>query len=257
MTRADIDRRPFLGLGTSLGSSVTAEMIALAGFDWIWIDHEHGVGDSVTLLHQLQAAAVRPIVPIVRVAANDPVLIKKTLDLGAGGIMIPYVRNAEEATRAVAAMRYPPDGMRGVARFVRAAAFARDFDRYLSEVAPRLLTVVQIETADAVAGAREIAAVDGVDVLFVGPLDLSFNFGLPQRYDAPQFVEALRTVAAACREAGKIAGALVPGLPFLPSFLAHGYRFLAIGSDGGLLSAAMHALLESARSTAVPEGIDG
>lgn len=239
---------PFLGLGTNLGSSVTAELIARAGFDWIWIDHEHGVGDFTTLLHQLQAVAVTDIVPVVRVAWNDPVLIKKTLDLGAGGIMVPYVRTADDARAAVSAMQYPPNGIRGVARFVRAAGFGSGFDTYRVNKAPGLLTVVQIETADALKNVREIAAVDGVDVLFLGPLDLSFNLGVPQQYDSSEFKDAVRAIADACRETDTVAGALVPGRERIPEFLELGYRFLALGADGGLLASSMRSLLEEGRA---------
>jgi 4-hydroxy-2-oxoheptanedioate aldolase len=244
MKRAGSFPRVMLGLGTNLGSSITAELISRAGFDWIWIDYEHGPGDETTLLHQLQAVSATHILPVVRVAWNDPVRVKRALDLGAGGIMFPYVNSAEEARAAVSAMRYPPEGIRGVAKFTRAAGFAQGFEEYFTTQAPNLLTVVQVETPHAVEHATEIAAVEGVDVLFVGPLDLTTTMGIRDEYDNPRFIAALETVAGACRTHSKRAGILVPGRERLGRVLELGYTFLVIGSDGGLLAAGMKELRE-------------
>lgn len=239
---------PFWGMGTNLASSITAELIAHSGFDWIWIDYEHGAGDEMTLLHQLQAISATDIVPVVRIAWNDPVRVKRTLDLGAGGIMFPYVNTAEEAERAVAAMRYPPHGIRGVAKFTRAARFAQDFQRYFTETADRLLTVVQIETPEAVQNAESIAAVDGVDVLFIGPLDLTTNMGIQEAYDDERFTAALTTVRDACAKHNKQAGILVPGRQRLAWVVELGFTFIALGTDGGLLAAGMRDLLGEAKT---------
>ena len=146
------------GTFLNIGSSITVEIAGDSGFDWILIDLEHGPSGQHSLLHLLQAAAATPAAPIVRIPANEPVLFKKTLDLGASGIMVPWVLNAEEAKDVVAAMRYPPAGIRGVAKSPRAIGFGRSFDDYFARSAECLLTVIQIERKEAVEDAERIAA---------------------------------------------------------------------------------------------------
>lgn len=227
------------GAWLNLGSSVSAEITGRAGFDWILIDQEHGVGGEESLLHQLQALEASSAVSIVRIAWNEAPRFKRALDLGAGGIMIPYVNTAEEARQAAAAMRYPPQGVRGVARSPRAAGFGQDFDTYFAQANDNLLTVVQIETKEAVANAAEIAAVEGVDVLFVGPLDLSVSLGIPQQTTHPDFRAAVARVVGAGRQAGKAAGILLPNVEALPGAIADGFTFVAVGSDGALVTSGM------------------
>jgi len=176
-----------LGVGANLGSSLTVEMIGAAGFDWTWIDCEHGAGGYSELIPQIQAASIYNAPAIVRIAWNEAPRFKRVLDLGAAGIMVPYVTSAREAEQAAAAMRYPPEGIRGVARFNRACGFGQDFDTYFKQANDHLLTVVQIETKESVERAEEIAAVAGVDVLFVGPLDLSVNMNMAQEFEHPEF----------------------------------------------------------------------
>ena len=158
-------KRELLG-GTflNLGSSLTAEIAGNAGFDWVLVDLEHGAGDRSELLLQLQAIESTPAVPLVRIPTNDPVIFKRVLDLGASGIMVPYVQTADEARKAVAAMRYPPDGVRGVAVMNRACGFGPGFEEYFKSAGSRLLTILQIETPLAVDNIDAIAAVDGADV---------------------------------------------------------------------------------------------
>ena len=232
------------GIGCNLGSSLTTEMVGNAGFDFIWLDLEHGAGDHDALVVQLQAAESTPAATVVRIAWNDAPRFKRVLDLGASGIMVPYVNTVDEAKLAAASMRYPPDGVRGVSRSNRAAAFGRNFDEYFARANDNLLTVVQIETGEAVENAGAIAAVDGVDVLFIGPLDLSTNLGIHQSYGDKAFTDALETVRAACRAAGKAAGILVPKIEMLPTFIELGYTFFVVGSDGGLIANGLHDLWE-------------
>jgi 2-keto-3-deoxy-L-rhamnonate aldolase RhmA len=217
----------------NLGSSLTAEMAGQAGFDWLLIDIEHGAGDRHELLLQLQAIESTPAAPVVRIAWNDPVLFKRVLDLGPSGIMVPYIQSADEARRAVAAMRYPPAGVRGVASMNRACGFGMGFDEYFKTANSRLLTVVQIETPAAIDNAEEIAAVDGVDVLFVGPMDLSVNMGIAFQWNHPSIRAALAKVVGACRKAGKVAGILLLN-ENIERAAADGFSFLALGSDGAL-----------------------
>jgi len=230
------------GTWLNLASSLTAEMAGRAGFDWLLLDREHGAGDEETLLHQVQAITSTPACAIVRIAWNDAARFKLALDLGPSGIMVPYVNTAVEARLAVASMRYPPQGTRGVARFTRAAGFSMEFDRYFAEANEHLLTIVQIETREAVANAEEIARVDGVDVLFVGPLDLSVNLGIPQQYASPDFRAAIARVIAAAKGAGKAAGTLLANAEQIEPAMAEGYTFIAVGSDGGLVANGMKSL---------------
>lgn len=230
------------GTWLNLASSITAEIAARSGLDWLLIDREHGMGDEETLLRQLQAIDTTSTCAVVRIPHNEETFFKKALDLGATGIMVPYVNTAEEARAAVAAMRYPPQGVRGVARFTRAAGFSLDFDRYFAEANSKLLTIVQIETVEAVEQVEEIAQVEGVDVLFVGPLDLSVNLGIPQQTTHPDFLAAIRRVIAAAKGAGKVAGTLLANPDQIAPAVAEGYTFLAVGSDGGMVAAGMKNL---------------
>src|SRR5687767_9099508 len=184
-------REWLMGTFLNLGSPVTVEIAGLAGFDWILIDHEHGPGGEDTLLHQLHAASATPAFPVVRIAVNETARFKRALDMGALGVMVPYVNTAAEATAAVSAMRYPPRGVRGVAKFNRAAGFGGDFEEYYAHAHERLVTVIQIETPEAIRNIEEIAAVDGADVLFVGPTDLSYNMGIRDQLESAQIVETL------------------------------------------------------------------
>jgi 4-hydroxy-2-oxoheptanedioate aldolase len=224
------------GIGANLGSSLTVEMIGASGFDWIWIDCEHGTGDYSELIPQMQAASIGNAPPVVRIAWNEAPRFKRVLDLGAVGIMIPWVNTAEEAKQAAEAMRYPPEGIRGVAKFNRACEFGQNFEEYFQKANSNLLTVAQIETEEGVKNAPEIAAVDGVDVLFIGPLDLSVSLGIAQQYEHPKFLGAMDGVSAACKRNGKAAGILVPNLDYLEKWIANGFTFLVVGSDGGIVA---------------------
>jgi 2-keto-3-deoxy-L-rhamnonate aldolase RhmA len=227
------------GTFLNLGSSITVELAGLAGFDWILIDHEHGPGGEDTMLHQLQAAAATPAFPVVRIAWNEGPKFKRALDMGALGIMVPYVNTAAETRAAVAAMRYPPHGVRGVAKFNRGAGFGADFPEYYAHGHERLLTVIQIETIEAVEAASEIAAVDGADVLFIGPTDLSYNMGIPDQLEHPQFIAALKQVSDAAKRHGKAAGILVQTVAMAQACRELGYSFVALGSDGGAVRAGL------------------
>lgn len=232
-----------VGTFINLGSNLTVEMAGNSGFDWVLIDLEHGAGDQESLVHQLQAVTSTPAAPIVRIANNDPPRFKRVLDLGASGIMVPYVSNVSEAEQAVASMRYPPRGIRGVAKLNRGSSFGQDFDNYFAHAHELLLTVIQIETVEAVNCIDNLAAVDGVDVLFIGPLDLSVNLGIPQQFDHPKFLEARNKVLEAAKKAGKVAGILLLNPDQVEETIAAGFSFVALGSDGGLVAAGMKQLV--------------
>ena len=237
-----LNRELISGTFINLGSSLTVEMAGSSGFEWVLIDVEHGAGDQESLVHQLQAVGATPAAPIVRIANNDPPRFKRVLDLGASGIMVPYVSSVAEAEQAVASMRYPPRGIRGVAKLNRGSAFGQEFDDYFARAHELLLTVIQIETAEAVDCIDDLAAVDGVDVLFIGPLDLSVNLGIPQQFDNPRFLEARSKVSEAAQKAGKAAGILLLSPDQVEDTVEAGFTFVALGSDGGLVAAGMKQL---------------
>ncbi|HEV7994011.1 MAG TPA: aldolase/citrate lyase family protein [Gemmatimonadaceae bacterium] len=224
------------GFWLNLGSPLTAEMAGLAGFDWVLLDHEHGAGSEETMLHQLQAVAATPATCLVRIAANEAPRFKRALDAGAAGVMVPYVSTPDEARAAVNAMRYPPRGMRGVAKLTRASAFGANFDAYFANAHEWLVTLTQIETVEAVANAPAIAAVDGVDVLFVGPMDLTTSMGIPGQYGDQRFHDALDRVAKAAKGAGKAVGILLLDPANLGLCQELGYTVVALGSDGGAVA---------------------
>lgn len=229
------------GTFLNLGSAFTVEMAGCAGFDWLLLDHEHGVGGEDTMLHQLQAASATPAFPIVRIAANETARFKRALDFGAGGIMVPWVNTAAEAQQAVASLRYPPRGVRGVMKATRASEFGSGFADYYAHGHERLVLVAQIETVEALANVEEIAAVDGVDVLFIGPMDLTTSLGIQEQFNHPKYLEAVKRITAAARTAGKATGILLLNPALLPMCREFGITFIALGSDGGHVNAGFRA----------------
>lgn len=236
------------GTFLNLGSPMTVEIAGLAGFDWVLIDHEHGPGGEDTLLHQLHAASATPTFPVVRIAQNETPRFKRALDMGAFGVMVPYVSTVAETKAAVLAMRYPPHGIRGVAKFNRGAGFGGDFEDYYAHSHERLVTVIQIETIEAINNVDAIAAVDGADVLFVGPTDLSYNMGIPDQLESPAFTEALKKVSDAAKRHGKAAGILVHNAALVPKMRDLGYTFMALGSDGGAVRSGLLGLLAALKA---------
>jgi 4-hydroxy-2-oxoheptanedioate aldolase len=234
------------GTFLNLGSANSVEIAADLGFDWLLIDLEHGNASLADLRGMLMACRGSTAAPIVRIRSVDGDTVKFVMDSGAAGIMFPFVSSAEEARRAVQFMKYPPQGTRGVAGIIRATHYGREWNQYFSEANEKGLVIVQIETAQAVEAADSIAAVDGVDVLFVGPLDLSVNLGFPGDFSPPHFVAALEKVIAACHKHGKVAGILSR-----PQFVAQhkslGFRFFALGSDTGSVIAGLQQTRDAMR----------
>jgi 2-keto-3-deoxy-L-rhamnonate aldolase RhmA len=241
------------GTFLNLGSSLTAEMAGLAGFDWVVIDLEHGSGDHQNLLVQLQALSGTAAVPLVRVAWNDIVLCKRVLDLGPAGVVVPWINSKGEAESAAAAVRYPPEGLRGVAAMNRACGFGSGFDAYFQQANQEVTLVAQIETREAVKNAKDIASVNGTDVLFVGPLDLSVSLGVVKQFDHPAMREARARVVDACREHGKAAGILLSNENQIEEVLAEGFTFIGMGSDGAAASAGL-ATIAGALRKSQPKG---
>ena len=220
------------GCWINLGSAVSAEIIGRAGFDWVLIDLEHGAGDEAIMYNQLQVLAGTETTPIVRIDNITRPNVQHILDAGATGIMFPQVHTPEEADLATRMMYYPPKGNRGMARLVRATEFGANADAYCASLEDTLLGVIQIETTDALTHIDRIAAQPGVDVLFVGPFDLTMSLGVFGQLDHPLYQQAIRDVAQAARKHGKATGVLIIDLKEYPMYHALGYRFLASGADG-------------------------
>jgi 4-hydroxy-2-oxoheptanedioate aldolase len=227
-----------IGTFIGAGSPVTAEVCAAAGLDWLLVDLEHGAGGEEQVGAVVPAAAAYGVPTVVRVESAARIRIGRVLDLGAAGVMLPRLDSADEVAEAVRHLRYPPHGDRGVATYNRACRFSLDtgsLDRANGEV----LGVVQIESAHAVKQADEIAALDGVDVLFVGPRDLSHDLGVPGDLRAAAYLDALDQVRTAAHRHGKACGLLVPDGAAAAERRAEGWAFIAIGSDTALLAAAV------------------
>lgn len=244
--RSKLHTQLMAGTFLNLGSPTATEIAADTGFDWLAIDLEHGSGSLADLRNMLLACRGSSAAPIVRTPSVDPDTVKFVMDSGAAGIMFPFVSTAAEAQRAVDCMKYPPLGSRGVAGAIRASAFGRDWDQYFSEANDNSLVVVQIETPEAVAASAEIAAVDGVDVLFVGPLDLSVNLGCPSDFSQPDFVASLEKVVQACNDNGKTSGILTKS-GFEQQHKDLGFRLMAVGADSHAVVQAMDANLAMLR----------
>ena len=238
-------------LGTFVGtaSATTAEVCAAAGFDWLLLDLEHGAGGEEQVRDVVPAAGGYGVPTVVRVESAERIRMGRVLDLGAAGVMLPRMDSAAQVAEAIGHLRYPPQGDRGVATYNRACRFGLDpaaLDRANDEV----LVVVQIESRAAVEAVDEIAAVDGVDVLFIGPRDLTHDLGVPGDVAAPAFVQAADTVLAAAKRHGRGAGLLVNDGAAAAARLQQGWHFLAIGSDSTLLAAAGRTALTTARAAA-------
>jgi 2-dehydro-3-deoxyglucarate aldolase/4-hydroxy-2-oxoheptanedioate aldolase len=243
-----------VGTFINLGSPVSIEICALAGFDWLLIDLEHGSGSQADLLGQLLAVARTGTPPVVRVELPARTPVSRALDPGAGGIMFPRIERASEAAEAVRYLRFPPDGVRGVAVQNRTGRFGQVSIADLAALDDAIVGMVQIETLGALAELRAIAAVDGVDVLFVGPGDLSYALGCPGRLDDPRYQDALRSVLDACAAEGCAPGILVPNAAEARRHLELGFRVIAVGSDGAFVMNAARAVVEDFRVAARPGG---
>jgi 4-hydroxy-2-oxoheptanedioate aldolase len=226
-----------IGLWSSLCSNIATEIIAGSGFDWIVLDTEHAPNEVPGLLSQLQAMATSTTEPVVRVAWNDAVIIKRVLDIGARSLLIPFVQNAEEARAAVAATRYPPRGIRGVSVGPRANRYGR-VAGYHRAAHESTCVIVQIETRSACAQIEAIAAVEGIDGIFIGPSDLAADLGHLANPRHPEVQAAIADACARIRAAGKGAGMLTGDPDEACRYLAAGFTFVAMGSDAGVLASA-------------------
>lgn len=231
---AILEGRQQLGLWYSIGDSAIAELLAGIGYDWMLIDAEHTAADPAILLPILQAIAPYQTHAIVRPSSLDVAEIKKVLDIGAQSILVPYVQNADEARLAAAAVDYPPRGIRGVAGITRASRFGA-IPGYHRRAREEICLLVQIETAEAMANLEAIAAVPGIDGVFIGPADLAANMGHPGEPSHPEVKAACLDAMRRIRAAGKPAGFLTLDQDFLGEIVAAGCTFTAVDVDTAIL----------------------
>lgn len=236
-----------IGVFSDLASPLAVELCGQAGFDWVVLDLEHGAATEGDLLGLLYAAATTPMAAVVRAQSAERLRVGRALDLGAEGVMLPQLKSIDEVREAISFLRYPPVGQRGVALRTRGGGMGSlghsDVARVVND---RIVGIVQIEAAGTVADADAIAALDEVDVLFVGPADLSHSLGMPGRFDEPRFQESLRSVVDASRAHGKAAGILMYEAAGLPPLLEMGFTFIGLGSEGSFVSSGARAMLAAA-----------
>lgn len=225
-----------VGCWSHLASPVAAEVVSLAGYDFIAIDHEHGPGhylDATAILHAVSGAGVASF---LRVPWNDPVHLKRALDTGVDGVIIPYVRTADEARFAVDACFYPPVGSRGVAHVLtRASDYGLHMQEYAEHLGENLTIACMLETPQAVENVAEIAAVEGLSMVFIGPFDLSTSMGIAGQFENPAFRAALRQIEEAVKAAGKLLGSIATAVDDVAALRERGYQFIISSSDVILL----------------------
>ena len=247
-----IARKRLIGCWSQLGSPITTEVLGLAGFDWILLDSEHGPNDPLSLVPQLMALKDSPSAPVVRPHWNDGVVVKRLLDIGFFNFIFPYVQSADEARRAVASTRYPPEGTRGVAVAHRSNRYGT-VERYLDLVNDNITVIVQIESRAAVGAVDEIAAVPGVDGLFIGPSDLAADLahrGNPGHDEVQSAIRRVFERAAAC---GKPVGILAPIEADARRYIDMGATIVAVGSDLGVFRAGTKGLRDRFRQDGARE----
>lgn len=234
--------RPLAGMWVCTGSPLVAEICAGAGLDWVLIDMEHAPNGLESVLAQLHAVSAYPVTPVVRVPIGDVVTIKQVLDLGAQNILVPMVSSVADAQAAVDAVRYPPRGTRGVGSALARSARWNRVDGYLTDADAHVSLFVQVESSAGVEAAAEIAAVDGVDGVFVGPSDLAASMGVLGEQTHPDVVAAVRRTFDAVRGAGKPVGVNAFDSRVAQSYLDAGASFVLVGADVALLARGSEAL---------------
>ena len=227
--------RQQIGLWSSLSSNLSVELLAGSGFDWLLLDTEHAPNDLPMVLTQLQATSENATHPIVRPPWNDPVVVKRYLDAGVQSFLIPYVQTEAESRAAVAATRYPPRGIRGFASASRASRYGRIRD-YYEHCEEEICVLVQIETRQALGNLEAIAAIDGVNGVFVGPGDLSADMGHLGQPGHPEVVAAIDDAIGRIKACGKAPGILTGDEALARHFIERGCLFTAVGSDVGILA---------------------
>ena len=238
------DGRLQIGLWSSLCSAIAAHVLGDSGFDWIVIDGEHAPNELPDIVQQMQALTGTPASAVVRPAWLDTVVMKRMLDAGAQTIIVPYVQNADQAALAVASMRYPPAGIRGVAPVIRASHYGR-VDNYLKLADAQMCLLVQVETKEALVNLESIAQVDGVDGVFIGPSDLAASLGHIGNPAHADVQAALHDAVTRLKLVGKPAGILTSNQDEARRYIDWGYTFVAVGSDINVLRFGADALIKN------------
>lgn len=246
-------RRRQFGLWVNLVSGYSAEICAGAGFEWLVIDAEHGPNTIQTVLSQLQIMAAYPVQPIVRISHGDPVAIKQMMDIGVQSILVPMVETAAQAKMLANAMRYPPAGTRGVASSVVRASRWNRVPGYLGKADAEACLIVQLETQASLEQLEAIAAIEGVDALFIGPSDLAASMGFLGNSKEPKVQQAVEDAIRRIVKAGKPAGILATDEVLVRRYLDLGACFVGVGLDATLLASATQELAARYRALQEPK----
>ena len=238
---------PPVGTWISSASPIVAEAIGCAGFDWGLVDMEHSPLDVMGVVQILQALSATKMLPVVRVPWNDMVMVKRVLDAGATTLMFPFVQDAGEASRAVSATRYPPEGVRGMAGTSRATRYGT-IPNYFKTANQNLGVIVQLETPQAIDRLEAIAAVDGVDALFIGPADLSAAMGHIGQLTHPAVMDLMTRAVQRCKAIGKPVGTLGKDAEMVAQYRAIGFDFVAVSSDIGFIMRGAQAVIAALRT---------
>lgn len=249
LLREKLARGPVNGVIIVTNAPACVEILGYAGLDYVIIDTEHGANDIAEVEHMVRAAEIGGLTPLVRVTKNDPKIILRAMDVGAQGVLVPQVNSAAEAREAVLAVKYAPEGERGLAGIVRAARYGfKPLKEYIAEANARTTVFVQVEDARSVADLDEILAVEGLDGVLVGPGDLSQSMGMTGQFDHPDFVRTVHDVMARTIKAGKVAGMFCFNAEQARYWRSQGVRLLLIGTDTTLFSQAARALAKDLKA---------
>jgi 4-hydroxy-2-oxoheptanedioate aldolase len=240
------DGKPAVGTWLGLGSPLAAEWLAHLGFDWLNIEQEHGAIDATLTLSLLQAISTTDVIPLIRVPWKDPAYCKRALDAGAYGLFIPCVNTREEAEMIVGAMKYPPQGYRGLGGTRRTLYGGADYVKHANE---EIMVILMIESAEGVRNAEDILSVPGVDACFVGPNDLAASLGLAPTLDPlfPEYEAAIAKIFQACKQNGVAPGLHTPNAARAADRIEQGWQLIAINSDGGFMAQAAGATVSQLR----------
>ncbi len=239
-----------LSIGTwiQIGHPAIAEILAGVGYDWICVDMEHGSIDIESLTHLFRAIEANDVVPIARLPMNDPIWIRRSLDAGAMGLIIPMVNSAQEVESAIRHAKYPPRGERGYG-YSRANTFGMDFEEYIATANETIAIIAQIEHKEGIENIDAILQVQDLDGVFIGPLDLSGSYGKAGQLDCPEMREALQHYLESCKKYNKCAGLHIvrPDKNAIRNAINQGYNLIALGVDGVFLEMASMSALRAAK----------
>lgn len=241
-----LERERLIGFWSTMTNSTTVEIAGLAGYDWLLIDGEHSPTSLPLMVAQLQALKGEAVAPVGRPAENNPVMIKQLLDIGFHNLLIPFIESAEDARQAVAATRYPPHGIRGVAGMHRSNRYGTVAD-YNQSINDNIAVLLQIESRPGIDAFDEIVAVEGVDGIFIGPSDLSAALGHLGNPGHPEVQEVIRDLHERAQAKGKATGILAPVQADAQRYLEWGFNFVAVGTDLGVFKQAVFGLREAFR----------